>query len=349
MPLRIVKADVTEMNCDAIVNTTNPQMIGYSGVDLAVHAKAGPKMDEACRALAPLELGFAAITEGFALPCKYVIHTCGPTWQGGRAEERAILQSCYVESLKLAKRYKCKTVAFPLISSGFYGFPKDKVLSFASKAISEFLTETEMTVFLCVYDKESVRLSQSVREKIEGYLRKNLSDEYEVAQKVRMTFGKSPARRKEIRRKLQDEACLGIPLVCEEYAALEADSIGGLERFLEQEQEDGFADTLFKLIDEKGITDVACYKGANVDKKVFSKIKCNPKYKPSKSTALAFAVSLKLSLAETNRLLATAGLALSSASKFDMIVKYFISRKHYDIFEINEALYSFDQTLLGSQ
>ena len=150
MPLQIIRQDITKMRVDAIVNTTNEEKIGYSGVDLAVHTLAGPGLDEECASLPLLGLGQAQITGGYNLPCKYVIHTSGPVWHGGLCGESIILRSCYVESLKLAVKHGCQTVAFPLISAGVYCYPKDQVLKFAIQTIAEFLLDHELTVYICV-------------------------------------------------------------------------------------------------------------------------------------------------------------------------------------------------------
>ena len=165
MPLQIIRQDITQMKVDAIVNTTNEEMVGYSGVDYAIHSAAGEGMDIACAKLAPLGLGQAKITSGYKLPCQYVIHTSGPIWQGGHVGESAILRSCYIESLKLAVKHRCRSVAFPLISSGVYGYPKDQVLKFAVQTITEFLFDHELMVYICVFDKESYTFSQSDRTK----------------------------------------------------------------------------------------------------------------------------------------------------------------------------------------
>lgn len=323
MPIQIVRKDITTMRVDAIVNTTNEKMIGYSGVDLLVHQKAGPQLDALCQTMVPLELGFAKITPGFDLPCKYIIHTSGPVWEGGRYGERAILKSCYLESLKLAKSHHCETVAFPLISSGAYGYPKESVLKHAVQAISEYLQQEDMTVFLCVYDPASYEFSKSLYADISQFIDSNLDDFFDNCKMA-----------------VCEERCE----MAQPMAAPRA--VDSLEDFL-KEMDAGFAETLFSLIDAKGMTDVECYKKANIDKKTFSKIKCNPNYKPSKPTAVAFAIALKLDLEETQHLLSTVGMTLSRSNKFDLIIEYFITKGVYDIYEINEALFEFDQMLLG--
>ena len=318
MPLQIIRQDITKMRVDAIVNTTNEKMIGYSGVDLAVHTAAGPELDAMCSKLAPLGLGQAFITPGFNLPCRYIIHTSGPVWHGGLQGESIILKSCYIESLKIAVRHGFDTIAFPLISSGAYGYPKDQVLKFAIQVITEFLYDHELTVYLCIYDRTSYECEPCESS--------GLAEEVcDCSAAMPMAWDVPSPKEKR-------------------YNSARDMSIDEYMRNMDK----SFANKLFDLIDESGMTDVQCYKKANVDKKTFSKIKCNPDtYKPSKQTAVAFAIALQLDLDETQDLLASAGLTLSRSFKFDKIIRYFIQREIYDIFVINEALFEFDQVLLG--
>ena len=352
MPLQIIREDITKMKVDAIVNTTNEEMVGYSGVDLAVHEGAGPMLDIECAAIAPLGLGQAKITKGYNLDARYIIHTSGPIWQGGLVGESILLKSCYVESLKLAVANHCRSVAFPLISSGAYGYPKDQVLKFAIQVITEFLYDHELMVYLCVFDRTSYEFSKTLFSEISKAI-----DEYieERDEECIAEFEEFDAL----------EMCLCEERSCADYDGSEdfgafpppvfaarpvpTGSIGNktLHEYM-LAMDKSFAYKLFDLIDERGMTDVECYKKANVDKKTFSKIKCNPDtYKPSKQTAVAFAIALNLNLDETQDLLASAGLTLSRSFKFDKIIRYFIQKEIYDIFLINEALFEFDQVLLG--
>ena len=332
MPLQIIRQDITKMRVDAIVNTTNEEMIGYSGVDLAVHEGAGPMLDRECAKLAPLGLGMAKITGGYNLPAKYIIHTSGPIWRGGLVGESIILKSCYIESLKLAVANGCSSVAFPLISSGVYGYPKDQVLKFAVQVITEFLLDHELTVYICVFDKTSYEFSKSLF--MELYRAINDDNEHTPRAKVvemcaapvEMAAPIANAPHKMQLSSVQDKSLKEYMLALDK----------------------SFAYKLFDLIDASCMTDVECYKKANVDKKTFSKIKCNPQtYKPSKQTAVAFAIALRLNLDETQELLASAGLTLSRSFVFDKIIRFFIQKEIYDIFEINQALFEFDQVLLG--
>ena len=348
MPLQIVRQDITKMRVDAIVNTTNEEMIGYSGVDESVHAAAGKELDEFCAKLPPLALGSAVITPGFNLYAKYIIHTSGPVWRGGLQGESVILKSCYLEALKRAVETGCETVAFPLISSGTYGYPKDKVLKEAIGIITDFLFDNELTVYLCVYDKTSYEFSKELFDDIRDFIGEDSTE---------------PPRSFSIRSPLRSRSCAAAPMdeSCFEYA--EALPMEASEVFSEKKKsvplelslkdylmdtDKAFAYKLFDLIDQKGMTDVECYKKANVDKKTFSKLKCHPDtYKPSKQTAVAFAIALRLNIDETQDLLASAGLTLSHSFTFDKIIRYFIQKGIYDIFTINEALFEFDQVLLG--
>ena len=338
MPLQIIRKDITTMAVDAIVNTTNAEMIGYSGVDLAIHTAAGPELAEECRTLAPLGLGTAKITKGYRLKAKHVIHTSGPVWRGGLVGESILLRSCYLECLKLAEKMGLESIAFPLISSGTYGYPKDQVLTFAVQVITEFLFDHEMTVFLCVFDRSSYEFSRSLFAELVEWISKPKENE--------LTGGCSAP--------VYAEFCDACPTVQEKKTSPRirrrksaASTDETVEEYLKN-MDKPFAYKLFDWIDKRGITDVACYKKANVDKKTFSKIKCNPDtYKPSKQTAVAFAIALELDLDETQELLASAGLTLSRSFVFDRIIRYFIQKKIYNIFTINEALFEFDQTLLG--
>lgn len=344
MPLQIIRQDITKMCVDAIVNTTNEKMIGYSGVDLAVHTAAGDGLDRLCETLPPLGLGTVRVTPAFDLDARYIIHTSGPVWQGGLQGEDILLKSCYLEALKAAVEKGCESVAFPLISSGAYGYPKDQVLKFAIQVITEFLLDHELTVYLCVYDRSSYEFSRVLFEDIKDFLDE---DEAELG-------GHCPQYL--LRRSSEphyDDVCCSACMPMVEAAAEPKESrrssVGdkNLEEYMKS-MDKSFAFKLFDLIDESGMTDVQCYKKANVDKKTFSKIKCNPEtYKPSKQTAVAFAIALRLDLDETQDLLASAGLTLSRSFTFDKIIRYFIQKEIYDIYAINEALFEFDQMLLG--
>ena len=334
MPLEIVRNDITKMTVDAIVNAANESLLGGGGVDGAIHYAAGPQLLAECKTLGGCKTGKAKITGGYNLPAKYVIHTVGPIYEDGKHGEKALLESCYRESLALTKEHNCETVAFPLISSGVYGYPKDQALKVAIDVISDFLLENEMKVYIVIFDKAAYKISEKLFSDIAEYIDDNYVDEH------------TDYRRERMRMNMPMEASIGMfeADLCECKAIMtEYD----LDPKLKQIDE-SFSQMLLRKIDEKGMTDAECYKKANIDRKLFSKIRGDVNYKPSKPTAIAFAISLELSLDETEDMLKKAGFALSHSNKFDIIIEYFISKGNYNIFEINEALFAFDQSLLGA-
>ena len=329
MPLIIVRNDITKMSVDTIVNAAKESLLGGGGVDGCIHRAAGPELLAECRTLGGCKTGDAKITKAYRLPCLYVIHTVGPVWNGGSHGEREQLVSCYQTSLALAKEHHCETVAFPLISSGIFGYPKDQALRVAVDTIGEFLLHNDMTVYLVIFDRKAYQISGKLFADIAEYI----DDHYVDAH--------TDLRRERMRRMGVVESRM---LTAYEDAPM---ATSGLDEALAH-LDAGFSETLLKLIDRSGKKDAEVYKKANVDRKLFSKIRNNPDYKPSKSTAIAFAIALELSLPETRDLIARAGYAFSASSKFDVIIEYFIGLEKYDIFEINEALFAFDQSLLGA-
>lgn len=330
MPLEIVRNDITKMAVDAIVNAAKESLLGGGGVDGCIHRAAGPELLAECRTLGGCKTGDAKITKAYRLPCQYVIHTVGPVWNGGSHGERELLVSCYRTSLALAKEHGCETVAFPLISSGVFGYPKDQALRVAVDTISEFLAENDMTVYLVIFSRAAYAIGNKLFADIAAYIDDHYVDAHTDLRRERM-------RRMSVleSRTLSADAAA---------APMAADGLDSLLAHLDA----GFSETLLKLIDRSGKKDSEIYKKANVDRKLFSKIRNNPDYKPSKATAIAFAIALELNLDGTRDLVARAGYALSASSKFDVIIEYFIRQKKYDIFEINEALFAFDQSLLGA-
>ena len=330
MPLEIVRNDITKMAVDAIVNAAKESLLGGGGVDGCIHRAAGPELLQECRTLGGCRTGEAKLTGAYRLPCKYVIHTVGPVWNGGKYGEREQLASCYRTSLALAKEHGCETVAFPLISSGIFGYPKDQALRVAVDAISEFLAENDMTVYLVIFSRAAYAIGNKLFADIAAYIDDHYVDAHTDSQRERLR-----------RMSALESRTLSADAAAAPMAA------GGLDEALAH-LDAGFSETLLKLIDRSGKKDSEIYKKANVDRKLFSKIRNNPDYKPSKATAIAFAIALELNLDETRDLVARAGYALSASSKFDVIIEYFIRQKKYDIFEINEALFAFDQSLLGA-
>ena len=337
MPLEIVRNDITKMQVDAIVNAANSSLLGGGGVDGCIHRAAGKGLLEECKTLGGCETGNAKITGAYNLPCKYVIHAVGPRWLGGKRNEKELLESCYKVSLQLAKDNNCESVAFPLISSGIYGYPKDQALKVAIDIISAFLLETDMMVYIVIFDKAAYKISEKLFSDIAEYIDDNYVDEH-------TDYRRESMRRNAPMAPMQASIGLFEADLCECKAMMAEDD---LDAKLKQIDE-SFSQMLLRKIDEKGMTDAECYKKANIDRKLFSKIRSDVHYKPSKPTAIAFAIALELSLAETKDMLMKAGFALSHSNKFDIIIEYFISKGNYNIFEINEALFAFDQSLLGA-
>ena len=329
MPFEIVRNDIVNMKVDAIVNTANPRPIIGAGTDKAVHDKAGARLLLARKEIGNIAVGEAAITPAFDLDANYVIHTAGPIWKDGRSGEEDLLASCFRNSLGIAKKKACESIAFPLISTGSYGFPKPLALQIAVREISSFLMENEMQVYLVVFEKQSFELSEKLFKSVSSYI-----DENYVSDKMNLEYGTSKVRRRNYEDMLLHESSYEI--------TSKMPNLDGMLNNLDR----GFSETLLDLIDRTGKKDSEIYKKANVDRKLFSKIRNNVNYKPSKATALAFAIALELSMDETDDLLARAGIALSQSNKFDVIVRYFIENKKYDIFELNSVLFEFDQPLI---
>lgn len=320
MPFQIVRNDITKMAVDVIVNAANKTLLGGGGVDGAIHRAAGPALLEECKTLGGCKTGEAKLTKGYNLPSKYVIHTVGPIWQGGSKNEEQLLTNCYINSLNIAKQNGFESVAFPLISSGAYGYPKYEALKIASQVIQKFIYECDMMVYLVVFDKDSFVIGNSLFEDVERYIDDYYVDIYSCERSV----------------VLNQECCSYAPM-------------STIDDVITNTIDESFSQMLLRKIDEKGITDAQCYKKANIDKKLFSKIRTNASYKPSKATVCAFIIALELPMDEANDMLRKAGFAFSHSNIFDIIVEYFIKTQNYDIFEINEVLFAKDQLTLGSK
>lgn len=376
MPIEIIRNDIAKMTVDAIVNAANTTLLGGGGVDGMIHRAAGPRLLDECRTLGGCVTGDAKITGAYDLPCKYVIHTVGPVWAGGSAGEEALLRSCYERSLALAAAHRCETVAFPLISAGAYGYPRDQALRVAMDTISNFLLEHEMTVYLVVFDKASFAISEKLHANIAQYI-----DDCYAEMNGDFRFGNRPRPDADFSstgsyapisgdsysdswfefddristefdeeyhaHDFEDLLAKAHPQATapQEFAPKSASSMS-LEDMLRQLDE-SFTQMVLRKIDEKGIKDSECYTKANMDRRLFSKIRSNVHYQPTKRTAVALAIGLELSLEETRSLLSKAGFALSHANEFDIIIEYFIIHGKYNIHEINQALFAFDQQTLG--
>ena len=385
MPFEIVRNDIVKMDVDAIVNTSNPKPVVGTGVDFAINTAAGEKLIQARKKIGELNYGEVAITPGFDLDAKYVIHAAGPSWQGGDQGEEEQLASCYRKSLELAKEHSLESIAFPLLSTGNYGYPKGPALQVAIREFSAFLMENEMLIYLVVFGPEEVTLSENLVKTVEQYIDENYVEENMVREYATGDYRRDLINRRnlEARRVFLDAPVAAMmesdvlgefdgidpifaetsdkysPNVCETLDIedelnfdivelnFDIDELNFDIDDLLENLDAGFSDTLLALIDETGEKDSYIYKKANVDRKLFSKIRNNPDYKPSKATALAFALALELDLYQTKDLIGRAGYALSNSSKFDVIVEFFIKNKNYNIFELNEVLFKYDQPLIG--
>lgn len=323
MPFNIVKQDIVTMKVDAIVNAANTELVMGGGVCGAIFKAAGPdQLQAACQALAPIKTGEAVITPAFALDAQYIIHAVGPNYrQWTQAESERLLFNAYTNSLQLARENNCSSIAFPLISSGIYGYPLAEALEVASSAIQAFLTKHELQVYLVLFNQADFSLKTKVLRPVQDYLNKHWLREDSVYLGENIALDASRYHPK--------QALELLPDLIDNLAS-------------------SFSEKLLELIDQKGLTDVEVYKRANIDRKLFSKIRNKPTYSPSKRTALALAIALELSLAETEDLLERAGYAMSRAVKFDVIIEYFIKSGQYDVFQINQVLFDYEQATLGS-
>lgn len=381
MPLKIVRNDISKVKADAIVNSANKNPICGGGAEYHIYNAAGyDDLLKAREQVGPLKVAQVAVTPAFALEAKYIIHTVGPKWKGGDSGEALALANCYRGALDKAQQLGCQSIAFPLISSGVFKFPKDSALRIALDAIGEFLQTNEMDVMLVVFDRKAFEVSEELSSDIQAFIDDNyVQDKYSAVHRYVVgrwrnvpdeldeglcdieEFGNIPAEAphrimdKEESIDEEDSAdeceklCMNEvrkPLACA-MPNKSIESARSLEDILVDPGET-FCAKLFRLIHEKNQDDVEVYKRANLDRKHFSKIRSNVNYKPTKKTALALAIALHLDMDETTDLLARAELALSPSNRGDLIVKYFIERQKYDIWEINSMLFKFGQPTLGA-
>ncbi len=390
MPLKIIREDITKLSCDAIVNATNKRLLpSNNGVNGAIHRAAGDEFSIECAKLGGCKVGEAKITKGYNLKSRYVIHTVGPKYRGGINHERELLESCYKNCLQLALDYNIESIAFPLIASGTFRFPKDEALSIATDTIRDFLLQHDMLIYLVVFDKESFEISRHLHNDIQSYINDHYAslkytgrryesdsffeersksrpdiiarqisvkdleniisnaDEFEPFNYLDNDFNESSISTNvprdtsefELKDEYIKEASVTFksskPFVDKDYIKAHLEELFSYK-------DESFSKMLFRKIDESGLKDSEIYRRANMDKRLFSKIRCNDDYKPSKKSVIALAIALKMDLDETKEFLCKAGYALSPAYKFDIIIKFFISNQVYDIFEINNALFERD-------
>ena len=386
MPFTIVRDDITHLHVDAIVNAANERLWEGGGVCGAIFAAAGSdQLRAACSEIGFCPTGSAVATPAFNLPARHIIHAVGPIWHGGTQGERELLGSCYRNALETAYALGDRSIAFPLISSGIYGYPKRDALAVARDEIRAFLETHEMDVTLVLFDRAALDAGSTLNERVARYIddtyveasgytarsswERNLpasqgglrgqadsvhartSTPAPAAPMAAPAEAKRPSLRERLFHHRKEEQPAGDAL-SDASAYPTAPSIAQPRQTLSLDEmldhlDSSFSETLLTLIDRRGLTDAQAYKRANVSRQHFSKIRSNPAYQPKKVTVLAFAVALELSLDETRMLLERAGFALSHADKRDIIVEFFISQHIYDVFLINQTLFDFDQQLLG--
>ncbi len=370
MPLYMVEQDIVKMQTDAIVNSANTGLVPGGGACGAIFAAAGfAKLDAACREIGSCPLGGAVITPGFKLPAKYVIHVAGPIWKGGQHQEADLLASCYEHALVLALEHGCRSIAFPLISTGIYNYPKQEALNIAIATIRKFLREADLLVYLVVYDRFKLTVSDKLKISLDDYLSKHYEQVLEENENLRPRYRQRSQRErtKDATLSREEQALAKYAQADSVQAEVEENRICSAKEIGESFQLSpllrrgkslpwqrqmpgllpGFSETLFKLINERGVSQVKVYQDANLDRKLFSKIRKDKLYRPSKATAVSLALALHLSIYDAEDLLARAGYAFSPAEKADVIVQYCFENKIYDIIEVNEILNSYGEKPFG--
>lgn len=347
MPFKIIQNDITKITADIIVNTANPNPVYGSGTDYAIYKAAGKSQLLRARGkIGKIRRGEIAVTDAYNLSAKYIIHTVGPVWKGGKSHEFEILESCYWKSLKKAAELNCESIAFPLIATGVYGFPKDMALEIAVSTFGKFLAEHEMNIILAVFDKESFQLSSQIVDVVDSYI-----DENYVNQNYAAEYSQ-PFRRD---RRSEYENRNGYP--ADEFpegnfyeASFSKEALGWGEMFLEEQLNQigpSFHEKLFELIERSGMDNKDVWKAANLDRKHFSKIQCDSHYHPKKKTVMALCIALKLNLEQAKDLLARADWAFSPSSKVDLIVQKALIDRQYDIMQLNTILFKYTNEILG--
>ena len=341
MPFLMIRNDITKVAADAIVNPANRNLLQGSGTSRAIYQAAGEQeLTAACEAIGYCDLGKAVCTPAFRLPAKYIFHAVCPAWQGGLFGEAEQLAGAYHSALELAAEYQCESVAFPLLSSGNYGYPKEQAFRIAVDTITQYVMDHDLTVYLVLYDRHSLAVSRKLFTSVEEYI----DDHYVAQNDESYEFDRWRRESAERRRRLEEEAAPMLEAAAPPAAPMAARS---LEHLMDNLGE-SFTTRLLRLIDERGLKDSTVYKQSNISRQHFSKIQCNRDYNPKKKTVLAFAVGLHLSEDETIDLLQSAGYAFSDGSKRDWIVRYCLERKIYNINQVNTLLFEYDQEQLGA-
>ena len=352
MPFLMIRNDIAKVTADAIVNPANRNLLQGSGTSRAIYQAAGEQeLTAACEAIGRCDLGRAVCTPAFGLHAKYIFHAVCPAWHGGGFGEAEQLAGAYHSALELAAEYHCESVAFPLLSSGNYSYPKEQAFRIAVDTITQYVMEHDLTVYLVLYDRDSLAVSRKLFTSVEEYI-----DDHYVAQNDE-SYG-SGRRRREYVERWEDAALADREYPAQECAppvfaaappppAAAPMAARSLENLMDNLGE-SFTTRLLRLIDERGLKDSTVYKQSNISRQHFSKIQCNRDYNPKKKTVLAFAVGLHLSEDETIDLLKSAGYAFSDGSKRDWIVRYCLEHKIYNINQVNTLLFEYDQEQLGA-
>ena len=341
MPFLMIRNDITKVAADAIVNPANRNLLQGSGTSRAIYQAAGEQeLTAACEAIGHCDLGRAVCTPAFGLPAKYIFHAVCPAWHGGGFGEAEQLAGAYHSALELAAEYHCESVAFPLLSSGNYGYPKEQAFRIAVDTITQYVMDHDLTVYLVLYDRHSLAVSRKLSASVEEYI----DDHYVAQNDESYEFDRWRRESAERRRRLEEEAAPMLEAAAPPAAPMAARSLENLMDNLGE----SFTTRLLRLIDERGLKDSTVYKQSNISRQHFSKIQCNRDYNPKKKTVLAFAVGLHLSEDETIDLLQSAGYAFSDGSKRDWIVRYCLEHKIYNINQVNTLLFEYDQEQLGA-
>lgn len=356
MPLKIIRNDITKVQADAIVNTANPHPVIGRGTDSAVYEAAGRELLlEERKKIGDIAEGNAALTPAFGLNAKYIIHTVSPIWYDGNHLETYLLSSCYRQSLELAAEHGCESIAFPLLAAGSNAFPNDIALKTALDTIQDFLMDHEMDVSLVVLDRSAYELSSRIFHDVASYI-----EEHQAAKVFEREYASSWREEMEDTQNLLPAApsIARPPEHLEKKPQAKAGALPGakkprkpsvsgwMESIRLPKKEQTFQVRLLKLIDESGETDPQIYKRANIDRKLFAKIRKDENYRPSRKTVIALALALQLSMDDAVDLLSRAGFALSPASTFDLIIRYCFENRVYNIIEVNSILFGFDQETL---
>ena len=359
MPFEILRNDITKMRVDAIVNTANPHPVIGAGTDSAIHHAAGPKLLEARKKIGDIRSGESAVTKAYGLPAKYVLHTVSPVWQDGAHGELTLLRRAYDAALDRAVERKCRSVAFPLMAAGSYGFPEDQALAVAIRAFTDFLLTHDMQIYLVIFNSETFRLAGSLFDDLRSFI-----DDNYVSRQTEIEYASSYNRRAERDAQMETAACdmrptpeadeplfsavMPAPFSAPHIngkAKASAPAANSLREFLNQ-TECTFSEYLLDLLREREEKDSAVYHRAQMSRQLFNKIINKRDYQPTKNTAIQLAIGLRLDLPQTQKLLGKAGYALTRSSKADLVVQYFIQRGEYSIVAINTALYDCGLPLL---